>query len=263
MILLSFDIEEFDMPLEYGKSLPFEDQMAVSIEGTQIILELLKKNDVHSTFFCTANFADHASDIIRQMVEEGHEVASHGYYHSVFNTDHLKLSKDQLERIAGQQIKGFRMPRMMPVDNHALHLAGYQYSTSVNPIFLPGRYNNLRVSRTCFKEGGVLQIPASVSPFFRIPLFWLSFHNMPLSIYKKICSRTYQADRYLNLYFHPWEFTGLGPREKYGFPRYVIRNSGDKMKTRLDHLIIWMKSVGYPFATFNAFTESTALQASL
>ena len=30
MILLSFDIEEFDMPFEYGKDISFENQIAVS-----------------------------------------------------------------------------------------------------------------------------------------------------------------------------------------------------------------------------------------
>ena len=31
MILLSFDIEEFDAPLEHGVELPFEEQMRTSV----------------------------------------------------------------------------------------------------------------------------------------------------------------------------------------------------------------------------------------
>ena len=38
MILLSFDIEEFDAPLEHGVELPFEEQMRTSVEGTRKIL---------------------------------------------------------------------------------------------------------------------------------------------------------------------------------------------------------------------------------
>ncbi len=34
MILLGFDVEEFDMPLEYGKTLPFDEQLAISTTGT-------------------------------------------------------------------------------------------------------------------------------------------------------------------------------------------------------------------------------------
>lgn len=33
MILLSFDIEEFDMPFEYGKDISIENQIAVSEKG--------------------------------------------------------------------------------------------------------------------------------------------------------------------------------------------------------------------------------------
>lgn len=41
MILLSFDIEEFDAPLEHGVELPFEEQMRTSVEGTRKILACL------------------------------------------------------------------------------------------------------------------------------------------------------------------------------------------------------------------------------
>lgn len=256
MILLSFDIEEFDMPFEYDRSLPFEEQIAISVTGTQAILDILKRNNVTATFFCTANFAVHAAGMIKQIVQDGHEVASHGYYHSEFEAGHLKLSRDKLEEVSGQPVRGFRMPRMMPVDMNELHAAGYQYNSSLNPTFLPGRYNHLKSSRIWYYEGEVLQVPASVSPSFRIPLFWLSFHNLPLSLYKRLCRRSYSTDGYLNLYFHPWEFTDLGPKEKFGFPRYVTKYSGDKMKIRFDRLIQWMKTMNYPFGTFKMFMES-------
>lgn len=57
MILLSFDIEEFDAPLEHGVELPFEEQMRTSVEGTRKILACLARHRVKATFFCTANFA--------------------------------------------------------------------------------------------------------------------------------------------------------------------------------------------------------------
>ena len=51
MILLSFDIEEFDMPFEYGKSIDFKDQISISIKGTIAILDLLAKHNIKATFF--------------------------------------------------------------------------------------------------------------------------------------------------------------------------------------------------------------------
>ena len=130
MVLLSFDIEEFDLPFEYNKSIDFNDQISISTEGTLAILTILKKYNVKATFFSTATFAIHAPQVMKQIVDEGHEVASHNYYHSSFEVEHLKLSREKLAELTGQEIIGFRMPRMQPVDEIEVFKAGYKCSTS-------------------------------------------------------------------------------------------------------------------------------------
>lgn len=252
MVLLSFDIEEFDMPLEYSRELSFEDQIAVSVEGTRSILRILDKYGAKATFFSTANFANHAQELVTGLVASGHELASHGYFHTGFETAHLHSSRQALEQLIQQPVRGFRMARMMPVDEKEVANAGYLYNTSINPTFIPGRYNRLKSPRTHFIQDGVMQIPASVSPGFRVPLFWLSFHNFPLSYYKWLCKRTYKKDGYLNLYFHPWEFTDL-KQTRYGLPGYVSRNSGQQMIERFESLLAWMKEQQYSFGTFQQF----------
>lgn len=256
MVLLSFDIEEFDMPFEYGKTIDFEDQITISVQGTNVILDLLKKHNIKATFFSTATFALHASAIIERIKNEGHELASHGYYHSKFEVTDLLASKLKLQELFGSEIHGFRMPRMMPVDEKAIEDAGYSYNSSINPTWLPGRYNNLHISRTYFRQGKVWQLPASVSPTFRIPLFWLSFHNFPLWFYKYLVKRSYKNDGYVNLYFHPWEFTDLTDKHKYGFPGYVSKNSGDSMISRMDLLMAWLNKQSYKNGTSHQFTAN-------
>ena len=59
MIALSFDIEEFDLPLEHGIRFPFERQIAVSTRGAERILDVLDKHGIKATFFSTLNFANH------------------------------------------------------------------------------------------------------------------------------------------------------------------------------------------------------------
>ena len=76
-VLLSFDLEEFDMPLEYGKTIQFSDQIRVSSEGATTILDILLRHNVRATFFSTVVFATHAAGIVRRIVKEGHELASH------------------------------------------------------------------------------------------------------------------------------------------------------------------------------------------
>lgn len=256
MVLLSFDIEEFDMPFEYGKEISFEDQISISREGTIAILDLLDKYKVKATFFCTVTFAENIPDLIKRITSAGHELASHGYYHSDFKPEHLLQSKLKLEELSGEEILGYRMARMMPVDEIDIKKAGYSYNTSINPTYLPGRYNNFNVSRTFFIKENVLQIPASVTPLIRFPLFWLSFHNLPLTLYKLLVSWTYRKDQYLNVYFHPWEFTNLDDFDRFGFPGYVTKNTGDHMIKRMENLISWMKLKQYPFGTFKDFIKS-------
>ena len=243
MIYLSFDIEEFDMPKEYGYDIAFEQQIAISRKGLTAILDLLKKHQMRATFFSTVVFAQQVPDLINRLIEEGHELASHTYYHSDFENEHLKRSKEALEQQFGVTVEGLRMPRMLEVSAEEVKKAGYRYNSSVNPTFLPGRYNKLHVPKHFFNENGLWQIPAAVS-WFRFPLFWLSFHNLPLWIYRFLLKRSVKSIGYAALYFHPWEFTDLHQKE-FNFPAYVMRNSGEKMIARFDSLLTFIKQQGW------------------
>ena len=255
MVLLSFDIEEFDMPLEYKGEIPFEEQLSISRKGLQEILILLKKHQAKATFFSTVVFAENNKDLIEQLLNEGHELASHTWFHCEFKIEDLKKSREKLTELFNTRITGLRMPRMMKVDEKEVEKAGYSYNSSVNPTFLPGRYNNLKVSRTHFKEGKVLQIPASVSPNFRIPLFWLSFHNFPLNFYKKLAKDVLKKDGYLNIYFHPWEFAEI-KNPDFKLPGFTIKNSGNEMIERFDEFLKFLNQKKYQFGTFQEFQEN-------
>ena len=162
-ILLSFDIEEFDVPREHGVEIALDEQIRVSEEGTQAILDVLDRHGVKATFFSTANFAQHTPELMQRIKCSGHEIASHGYYHSSFEVADLKASKDALETQLDIEVKGYRQARMMPVDEQEIAKAGYTYNTSLHPTFIPGRYMHLSAPRTHFMKEGVLQIPASVT----------------------------------------------------------------------------------------------------
>jgi peptidoglycan/xylan/chitin deacetylase (PgdA/CDA1 family) len=252
MIFLSFDIEEFDNPFPCTQDLSFDRQMEISAKGTETILSLLARHSVPATFFCTVNFAMHAKSLIARMASEGHEVASHGYYHNRFETAHLRQSHEALEKLTGKTITGFRMPNMGNVTPEDLTAAGYSYNSSLHPTFLPGKYNNFSKPRRIFREGALFQIPASVAPVVRLPLFWLALHNYPLSIYKYLANWTLKNDGYLVLYFHPWEFIDL---HAFNLPFYVQRNSGNAMAQRLGSVIDYFKRKGIPFGRLSECVE--------
>ena len=114
---------------------------------------------------------------------------------------------------------------------------------------------HLSEPRTCFMTGKLLQIPASVTPWIRFPLFWLSCHDLPMWLYQSLVNRVLKHDGYFVTYFHPWEFYPLGEHPEFKMP-FIIRNhSGKGMEERLDMLIRNLKEKGYPFMTYSEFAQ--------
>lgn len=255
MILLSFDIEEFDVPREQGVDYSLEEGIQVSVEGTNHILDVLKKNSVQATFFCTGNFAENAPEVMRRIIDEGHEVACHGVDHWQPKETDFALSKEIVERVTGLTVTGYRQPRMFPVVESEIRRVGYRYNSSLNPAFIPGRYMHLKTPRTWFVKDGVMQIPASVTPWLRFPLFWLSLHNLPEVLYHWMVRRVLNHDGYFVTYFHPWEFFELKKHPEFKIPFIIKNHSGMQMTKRLDNLIKMLKGRGHRFITYDEFVN--------
>ncbi|MBE6391740.1 MAG: DUF3473 domain-containing protein [Lentisphaerae bacterium] len=252
-LLLSFDIEEFDLPLEYGAAISVDDKFEISRKGTAAILDLLRETGTRATFFTTGEFALRYPELISRMVSDRHEVASHGMNHTTFEVADLQKSKAVLEEISGQIVTGFRMARLAPVDKAEIKAAGYIYESSLNPIWLPGRYCNLRAPLLPFQENcGLWQFPVSAMPGIRFPLFWLSFKNLPLSIYTIATTLAIRLTGYYNMYSHPWEYNDQAGEKEWQIPGFVVRHAGTGQLLRLKRLIKKLSSQG-EFITFSEY----------
>lgn len=254
-VMLSFDTEEFDIPREQGKIIPLKEKIRVSEDGTNRILDILKVEGVHATFFCTTTLLLNAPKLAEQIINEGHEMASHGCDHADPKPEHVIESKKILENKFDVTIHGYRQPRMFAVDDSVLKREGYTYNSSINPAFVPGRYMHLNISRLPFMKDGILQIPASVTPWFRFPLFWLSAHHLPMWFYELLVKRTLNHDGIFNTYFHPWEFVKILHVPEYGVPYIIGHNAGEPMRQRLRHLIQTLKKEGVEFITYGEFAK--------
>ena len=243
-VCLSFDFEECDLPREVGIDFSIEEGMRVSVEGANAVLDVLERHGVKATFFCTLNFAERAPEVMRRILAGGHEVAGHGVDHFHQVPEDPFLCKEGIERLYGMKVVGYRQPRMFPVDDAALAKAGYLYNSSLNPAFVPGRYMHLMTPRTLFVKDGLLQVPASVTPWIRFPLFWLALHVLPEGLYHALVKRTLKHDGYFVTYFHPWEFSSLSARAaELKVPRVVRFNLGSPMVDRLERLIAMLKRI--------------------
>jgi len=250
-VALSFDVEEFDLPLEYGVAIDESEQFCVSAEGLGVVLGLLDELKLPATFFTTAVFAQRYPEFIRRIVAD-HELASHGMRHSSFETDDLAESRRVLEQLSGTNVLGFRMARMAAVSPDAIARAGYRYNASSNPIWLPGRYNKFFAPRRPHTVEGVVQIPAGTSPMLRWPLFWLAFKNAPISMSKLATMWALAWDGDTNLYFHPWEFAAL---DRFRVPGFVRRPDGAAMRDKLFGYLRWAKQRAQ-FVTYAALARS-------
>ena len=238
-VFLSFDVEEFDLPLEYGHSISNDEQMQLGYAGLESISPLLNESYIETTLFTTANFAQYYPEKIK-LLSQKHEIASHSFYHSCFEVNDLITSKTTLELIVEKPILGLRMPRLRKVDVKDIINAGYKYDSSINPTLIPGRYNNLNVSKTIYTENNLVRVPTTVSPTLRIPLFWLSFKNFSYKFYKNLALATLKKYGYLNLYFHPWEFTDIAHYNC--LPNYVKKPCNTELLDKLNKLVNDLKS---------------------
>jgi peptidoglycan/xylan/chitin deacetylase (PgdA/CDA1 family) len=252
--MLTFDLEEFDIPEEYGQKVPETEQMEVTLRGMERLTAVLDAHDIRATFFTTGHFADQNPELIRRLAAR-HEIASHALYHSpahVFRETDILHSRRILEAISGQTVTGFRMPRLARFDKNILRKWGFRYDSSINPTWLPGRYNLLSESPLPSITDGLIELPCSVTPWLRFPLFWLSLKSLPASLYAWLCVLTLKKRKNLMLYFHPWEFADLGG---YQLPAYVKNPDGDRLVSKLDQLIRTLKKQNTTFVTCSTYCD--------
>jgi hypothetical protein len=112
-----------------------------------------------STFFVTGEVAENCPDVVKGIVEAGHEVACHGMWHERFDT----LTKaEQLQRIdratrqiaesSGERPSGFRAPqhRANAFTLQVLEELDYLYDSSVlprTPFMRPESHKKVRFLR--------------------------------------------------------------------------------------------------------------------
>ncbi len=252
-ILLTFDLEEFDLPLEFGYPISDQDQINVTTNGLKRLTGLLAKFNIPATFFTTTFYAEKNQELIKSL-SLNHEIASHSNQHSGFKQTDLSDSKFKIEGITGKQVYGFRMPRFQKIDMAMIKAAGYRYDSSVNPTFIPGRYNNLFTRRKMYldTDSNLVEIPVSVSPVIRFPLFWLSFKNISLPIYLHMCKMAIWNDSYLHLCFHPWEFDDL---DSFDIPWYIKNISGKLYFERFEKMVEQLLEIA-DFSTISDFLDS-------
>ena len=219
------------------------------------ILEMLSKRQVKATFFTLGWIAERYPTLIRQIAEQGHEIASHGYGHErasdqtkeAFFAD-IQLAKVILEDLCGTEVRGYRAPSFSIGKNNlwafdCLESAGYRYSSSVYPI-RHDHYGMPDSPRFAYQiRPGLMEIPVTTLRVLNRNLPSSGggyFRLLPYALSRWMLGRVNQGDAQAGIfYFHPWEIDVEQPRvagisRKTKFRHYV---NISRMETRLERLL--------------------------
>ena len=237
------------------------------------ILQLFDRHGVKATFFTLGWIAERYPQMVRRMVAQGHELASHGWSHvrvtqqdqDAFRQDIMR-TKALLEDLSGQEILGYRAASYsIGADNlwalDVLRETGHLYSSSIYPI-RHDLYGMPEAPRFAFRpgEGDFLEFPVTT---FRIANKNLPcggggwFRLLPYAGMRWAIRRVNRVDGEAAIfYFHPWEIDPEQPRQdgidaKTRFRHYLNLERmesrlncllGDFSWGRMDEVLYWPRS---------------------
>lgn len=206
------------------------------------ILALLAERGIHATFFTLGWIAERYPALVRRIVAQGHELASHGYGHqrvtdldeSAFRDD-VTRAKGMLEDLSGVQVLGYRAPsfsigasNLWALD--VLEQAGYRYSSSIYPV-QHDHYGMPDAPRFAYRpRAGLLEVPPTTLRVFNRNLPSSGggyFRLFPYALSRWMLQSVNQRDGESAIfYFHPWEIDPDQPRV-----------AGIDLKTRFRHYV--------------------------
>lgn len=228
---LTIDVEDYFQVSAFAPYIPRDqwDSHSCRVErNVERILQLLDDRDTKATFFTLGWIAKRYPDLVRLIVDGGHELASHGYGHerasdlteAAFFAD-IDSAKKLLEDLSGQEVKGYRAPSFSIGEGNlwafdCLERAGYRYSSSIYPI-RHDHYGMPDAPRFAHQvRAGLLEVPVTTSRFLNRN--WPAsgggyFRLMPYVLSRWMLQRVNQHDvQAAVFYFHPWELDAGQPR---------------------------------------------------
>lgn len=242
---LTIDVEDYFQVSALAPHFPRTEweQVPCRVErNVHRILQLLDEHDARATFFVLGWVAERYPQLVRLIVDQGHEIASHGYEHERASAQprdrflaDIVLAKAVLEDVVGESVAGYRAPSFSIGKanlwaHDCIAEAGYAYSSSVYPV-QHDHYGMPDAPRFPYRlESGLLEVPVTT-------MRWMGrnwpaggggfFRLLPYAVSRWQIAKVNRDDaRAAIFYFHPWEIDPEQPR--------VSRAS---MKARFRHYV--------------------------
>jgi len=190
--------------------------------ATHELLDILGEAGARSTFFVLGWVARRYPALVRRIVDDGHELASHTDTHrnlwSLSARDveaELVRSRESLEQVAGTRVLGVRAPNFSISDSvlDSMAEAGYWYDSSFFSLRAHGTYG--RLSRELDPDAPVFEVrPGFLElPMSRVRVGWTEvpwsggayFRLLPFPIFRRGVAARLRRRAWFMFYLHPWE----------------------------------------------------------
>ncbi|RZM04823.1 MAG: DUF3473 domain-containing protein, partial [Sphingomonas sp.] len=228
---MSVDVEEWFQVGAFERVIDKGDWngLASRVEAnTDATLALFAESGVRGTFFTLGWVADRYPQLIRRIVDAGHEIASHGWDHQrVFTMDaetfraDLARARKTIEDAGGTRVSGYRAPsfsidQRTPWAHVVLAEEGYAYSSSVAPL-KHDHYGWREAPRYAFRplpDSALIELPVTVAEIGqrRLATGGGFFRLLPSALTNFAVRQVNAAERPAVFYFHPWEIDPEQPR---------------------------------------------------
>ncbi|WP_433691693.1 XrtA system polysaccharide deacetylase [Herbaspirillum seropedicae] len=254
---MTVDVEDYFQVSAFANTIArssWEQQPSRIERNMDTILALFEEHGIRATFFTLGWIAERYPQLVRRIVAQGHELASHGYGHlRASDQDHVQFAQDVgrskmiLEDLGGQPVRGYRAPSFsIGRDNlwalDVLQETGYLYSSSIYPV-QHDHYGLPDAPRFAWRpsgSGGLLEVPVSTVRLGRknFPAGGGGFFRFyPYALSRWMLRQVNQRDGQSAIfYFHPWELDPHQPRQhgistKTRFRHYVnLHRTEDRLK---------------------------------
>lgn len=264
---LSFDVEEYFQVANLRHHFPRErwDEVPSRLDvGMDAVLGALARHRARATFFFLGWIAERHPGLVARCLEQGHEVASHGYEHAFLQdigpaglAPDLERTERALAAAGAPPPRGFRastftLTRATWWAFDELVARGYRYDSSVHPIrhptygvadFDPG----ISVVRTA--RGSIVEFPVSTWRALgrNLPVGGGGyFRLLPVRVTESALASFESSGRPGALYLHPWEFDPAQPRVPAPpLARFRHYLNLERTLPRLERLLARFRFAGY------------------